>query len=580
MRVYGDRYETGDPDERLADLGLLLDRCADAPPGIDRHVLLVEALIEGGQLLQGLADTDYCAAGEDRTSVPTRELGEFLHLLASAVCRSWDSGFAEVGELPLVPRIDQLPASIELRMPEGFAFYAVYPEAYIEAARRLSLAAPARVIGIRSIGTTLAATVAAALDAAPAITVRPHGDAFARQIAISSELESELLASDAHFVIVDEGPGLSGSSFGAVADWLQGRGVPLNRIAFLPSHDDEPGPRASEAHREQWMHVQRVAAQFTKLPQLLGEYASVLLGGIGRELIDISAGEWRKLSYSRQEDWPAVNPAWERCKFVGRAGGKRYLLKFAGLGRIGRDKLQMARALHSAGFVPEPLGLVHGFLIERWHEDAEPLDHGSKPVEQIAHYVGGRAKLFPAAPTAGATLSDLLEMCRRNISLVFGERFPRTLDAWQSRLDPLSRKMIRVRSDNCLLPHEWLRLPAGLLKADSVDHHAGHDLIGCQDMAWDVAGAIVEFELDAAESKRLIAVAEDAGGRHLDPELLDFYLIAYLAFRVGQITVSLEASTAEDLVRLRRDQSRYRGQLQQLLHESSEHASRHGSLVG
>jgi hypothetical protein len=29
-----------------------------------------------------------------------------------------------------------------------------------------------------------------------------------------------------------------------------------------------------------------------------------------------------------------------------------------------------------------------------------------------------------------------------------------------------------------------------LLKTDALDYHAGHDPIGCQDIAWDIAGAI------------------------------------------------------------------------------------------
>src|SRR5205823_11055584 len=105
---------------------------------------------------------------------------------------------------PASPRRDGLPPAVELRTPEGFAYYAVYPEAYIEAARRLRLTAQPFVIGIRSIGTTLGAVVAAALNAPPPITLRPHGEPFARQVTIAAELEQELLGRDAHYVIVDE----------------------------------------------------------------------------------------------------------------------------------------------------------------------------------------------------------------------------------------------------------------------------------------------------------------------------------------------------------------------------------------
>ncbi len=102
------------------------------------------------------------------------------------LCRSWDSGFSEFGEAPPVPQISDAPETVQLKTPEGFAFYAVYPEAYIEAARRLRLSAPPRVIGIRSIGTTLGSVVAAALDAEPPGTVRPFGDPFARRVAVDA----------------------------------------------------------------------------------------------------------------------------------------------------------------------------------------------------------------------------------------------------------------------------------------------------------------------------------------------------------------------------------------------------------
>src|SRR4051812_47602927 len=52
---------------------------------------------------------------------------------------------------------------IELKTPEGFAFYQLYPEQYRRAAqkwlRECKSAGPAIVIGIRSIGTTLSHVV-------------------------------------------------------------------------------------------------------------------------------------------------------------------------------------------------------------------------------------------------------------------------------------------------------------------------------------------------------------------------------------------------------------------------------------
>jgi hypothetical protein len=297
-------------------------------------------------------------------------------------------------------------------------------------------------------------------------------------------------------------------------------------------------------------------------------------------LIDISGGGWRKWRYSREEQWPAVDSALERRKFLASVGNERFLIKFAGLGATGERKLGMARALHSAGLVPEPIGLVHGFLVERWRDDARPLKPEDKPLGQIARYIAARARLFPAPETGrGATLAELFQMCRRNIALALREEPARLVDHGEPLLDQLARRIVRVRTDNRMLPHEWLNSSAGLLKSDALDHHAGHDLIGCQDMAWDLAGAIVEFDLSSRESAEFTALVEQASGRHVDPELLDFCRLAYLAFRVGQTAMSAARGSAAEAPRLRQDSIRYCRALQDHL-QSSFVATRPTSLVG
>jgi hypothetical protein len=541
MLVYGDHEERCDPRQRLGQLNRELTRVGGMAAGVERHSSLVAILVEAGQLVQGVADAAFAVDGFDRNSA-ANSFDRSLLRLASAVCRSWDSDFAEIGELwPLVPR-GSLPRDVTLKSPEGFAFYALYPEAYIDGARRLKLLAPPRVIGIRSIGTTLGAIVAAALNAPPPITVRPFGDPAAREVAIGPEVERELLDGLAHYVIVDEGPGRSGSSFGCVADWLMGRGVPVERIAFLPSHAGAPGPDSSEAHRQLWSGVQREPADSAVFcAELIGSWCATLIGPLDEPPQDISGGEWRRLHYKDEEEWPAVVPAWERRKFLVRAGGQCFLVRFAGLGSLSEAKLRIARTLHSERLGPEPFGLVHGFLVERWRDDARPLRTGEQPVGEVGRYIGTRARMLPAESGTGASVEKLLTMCRRNISLALGPAAVRQSDRFELQMNRLGSRIVRVRTDNRMAPHEWLRAgTGGLLKADAVDHHHGHDLIGCQDVAWDVAGAISEFGLDEGASAALIGATEDALRSEIDRELLQFYRIAYAAFRLGQLTMGAE----------------------------------------
>src|SRR5436305_13940009 len=130
MLVYGDHSETADSSARLERIAEQIAAVANVGAGIGRHARLVGALIDVGQLLQGIADADFGALGADRRTPGIDALSGYTCAIAGAVCRSWDSGFSELGELPAAPQIEELPSPVELRTPEGFAFYGVYPAAY------------------------------------------------------------------------------------------------------------------------------------------------------------------------------------------------------------------------------------------------------------------------------------------------------------------------------------------------------------------------------------------------------------------------------------------------------------------
>jgi hypothetical protein len=99
----------------------------------------------------------------------------------------------------------------------------------------------------------------------------------------------------------------------------------------------------------------------------------------------------------------------------------------------------------------------------------------------------------------------------------------------------LAPRVHRIEIDGRLHAWEWLvRDDGALIKADALDHHAAHDLVGCQDLTWDLAGAAVELGLSAAEQQRLAAIAGETAGRAVDPELLAFARPCYLAFQLGR----------------------------------------------
>ncbi|MFY0579515.1 hypothetical protein ACN28S_39370 [Cystobacter fuscus] len=272
MLVYGDRPHSRAPGEVLADLRRQLAGAEALPAGILWHTALARLLIDAGMLAQGLLDARYEQEGHDEQG-PEQERALAVPLaVARALWESHRSGYFVRSALPweALEALERasLPDAVTLKPPEGYAYYALYPEAYMEAARGLPDGRAARVIGIRSIGTSLACAVAAGAGAVLApMTVRPGGHPFQRELRLGPGVEAALRRSErgTPFAIVDEGPGLSGSSFGAVADTLERAGVPVQQLHFFPSHGGKPGPMASEAHRVRWRRAHKHTVDFERL---------------------------------------------------------------------------------------------------------------------------------------------------------------------------------------------------------------------------------------------------------------------------------------------------------------------------
>jgi hypothetical protein len=85
------------------------------------------------------------------------------------------------------------------------------------------------------------------------------------------------------------------------------------------------------------------------------------------------------------------------------------------------------------------------------------------------------------------------------------------------RLDvPSAAEVVQV--DGRHLPHEWLHSSEGFLKADGNEHFDDHLFPGCQPIEWDIAGSMVELELDEPAMKC---------------DHLAFWTCAYSSFRLG-----------------------------------------------
>jgi hypothetical protein len=112
-----------------------------------------------------------------------------------------------------------------------------------------------------------------------------------------------------------------------------------------------------------------------------------------------------------------------------------------------------------------------------------------------------------------------------------------------------------VAIDGRMLPHEWLETQRGIIKADSLEHHDDHFFPGCQDIAWDIAGAAVEWGVSLeALADRYLRLTTDSTLR----KRLPFYRTAYRAYRYGYCQMAIDSlGDSPDGERFRTLRSRY-----------------------
>ena len=525
MIVYGDRSRTVDVRAELDRLERAWAMAVDT--SVERGDRLTAVFIALSELLQGV--------GDEAPEAEAPFLALTLAIAATLRRPALELPFHHLFEAARAGA----PSQVTVKTAEGYAFYALYPETYAQAARVLP--PETRFIGVRSIGAGLACVAAEAAGAGAPLTVRPAGHPFARTVALPPVDPAALYA------VVDEGPGLSGSSFGAVADGLEAQGVPADRIVFLPSHSDDLGPRASPGHRERWRRARRLNVDFeeTVAPEL-PTWVADLIGEV-QALEDLSGGAWRTLVYGPDVAvWPPSAAHQERRKFLARTPAGEFLLKFVGLGASGAAALARARTLAASGLTAEPLGFRRGFLVEPWAlgRPLIPADR-SQLLAALPGYLSFRAQRLPAPADAGATLADLREMAQVNVEEALGAEAARRLPPPPNTVRP------RVYNDARLHVWEWRVRPDGrLLKTDAVDHCAAHDLIGAQPLDWDRAGAVVEHELTAEEAAPL-------GPVH------PFWIAAYAAFQLGLWSLAEDAlgGWPEEAARCRRQAERYAARL-------------------
>ncbi|HSE41407.1 MAG TPA: hypothetical protein VLH08_11645, partial [Acidobacteriota bacterium] len=107
------------------------------------------------------------------------------------------------------------------------------------------------------------------------------------------------------------------------------------------------------------------------------------------------------------------------------------------------------------------------------------------------------------------------------------------------------------------------------MKTDSVDHHCDQFLPQSQDIAWDVAGVLTEFALTPELQSHFISAYKGYSHDLTIEKRLPFYLIAYLSFRLGYVSLSADSlKHSPEGKRFAALQSRYSSDLQTRIMEA------------
>lgn len=474
----------------------------------------IDALVRAGEIESGLSDSqrpEAETAAELTDALAEVALGashlrEYLHALLNKLL---------------------IDTPIRCSHPEGFSYYGLNPLDFADLVFRIRQQLQPRlaIIGIRSVGTTLGAVVKAALAAigtkAERISVRPEGEPYHRTTELSSaQLEwiRTNLASSAEFLIIDEGPGFSGSTFLSVVRALVAAGVPRGKIVMLCSRPFSANPNRP-SHADEWSQCRSFFVEYgRRLPREAG--------------LDLGSGLWRARLYEHSEHWPACWTELERIKHLSE--DESSLFKFEGFGRFSQLVRNHAAILDEAGYAPALLELRGGYGRYSFI-DGFPLgvnDINERILSLLAGYCAFRAKSLIAS---GADNNGIAKMLDVNLTLEFGEQ--KTLFAL-----PLERP---VFPDCRMQPHEWLLTRDGrIIKTDGVSHADDHQFPGPTDIAWDIAGIIVDWNLSDSAAEYLLAeyrsVTSDPIQKRIRPYLLAYTVFRAAYFRMGAAAMALQ----------------------------------------
>jgi len=190
----------------------------------------------------------------------------------------------------------------------------------------------------------------------------------------------------------------------------------------------------------------------------------------------------------------------------------RYVLaKSVGWGWLAYHAFILGRRL--APWVPSMLGVRDGILYSEWlpqAEDREDRVNRDKMIQSFASYVAARARHVkcgsdPAPELVREDRHKGFELLANSLSRAYSSRIVAASKRPRLRSElAIQNNFSPVMTDSKMFADEWIRFGDRIVKIDSEHHCFGKNELSVTDPAFDLATAILHFELSEEESECFI----------------------------------------------------------------------------
>jgi len=384
---------------------------------------------------------------------------------------------------------------------------------------------PLTVLGLRTAGSYFAPLLHAYLESnnyqdVESLTIRPKHGTSPQETAVLARCA----AKRGRLVIIDEPIGSGGTLAKAVQIACRCSISRDQIVILIPIHPSARNWKAGSGYHllsdltvltlepEEWHKSKRLDIE---AEELLTEYLQAR-----GSVLSVSGTSARASEFNARLEAVSEKKGHTRFKRVyevvfsadSQDQESRFVLaKSVGWGWLGYHAFLAAERLTQ--FVPGLLGLRNGMLYTEWSRgntlEASPIDR-TRWIDRAACYVAARARTLrldedPAADLIWENRNNGLAGLAGNLCRAYGRRPARFL-----RRGRISHELTREACprptliDGKMRPSEWIHDGAAALKCDFEHHGLGKTEINMTDPAYDLAEAILTWQLSSAEENQLV----------------------------------------------------------------------------